>query len=64
MPETYEKWLAKANDAERILRESGVTVVHIHVDIGVLERWCTRNARPNDGAARAAYAAEEGRKTV
>ena len=59
MPKTYDAWLKKCLMIEAEAVRAGALILRVYVDVGVLARWCIRNGRPNDGAARAAYAAEE-----
>ena len=45
MPDTYETWLSRVDDAERGLRAANQAWLRIPVDMGDLERWCARHDR-------------------
>lgn len=57
LEDTYEAWVAMMKKALRSLRDAGLTYQLVDVDTEELVRWCRRNGRPIDGAARAEYGA-------
>jgi hypothetical protein len=52
---TYEEWESNVEQKARRLRENGVSLGRVDVDVDELLAWCKSEGRPVDGAARAAY---------
>ncbi|MEA3377488.1 MAG: hypothetical protein U9R72_14970 [Chloroflexota bacterium] len=59
---TYEEWVDNAERALRGMRESGMGVEKVEVDVEELLAWCQRRGLEVDARARAHYAAEELRR--
>ena len=57
LEESYEDWLAGAQRALVQMTVAGVRAQRVDVDLDELERWCRREDRPLDSAARAAFVA-------
>lgn len=55
---TYADWLRTAEQAVSDLRSIGVIAEKVLVDVEVVAAWCSRQRRPFNSAARAAYVAE------
>jgi len=58
LEETWEEWRAVAEEKLRELRERGLRVEKVVVDVELLAKWCEEAGRTVDGAARSEYAAE------
>jgi len=58
LEETWEEWRELAESRFREMRQLGLEVEKVAVDVDRLARWCEREGRPVDGASRSAYAAE------
>lgn len=58
LEENYESWLSSAERTEADLRELGVVVERVPVDVELIAEWCSRQSRPFDSAARAEYVAD------
>lgn len=58
LPEQYEDWRISAEQVEREVQRSGVEVVRVPIEPAAFGAWCERAGSPEDGAARARYAAE------
>ena len=56
---TYEQWLVHAEDAVRILKDSGYRVKTVDVDIAELVAWCRHENRPVDGESRSIFVEEK-----
>jgi len=56
--ETYEEWVANAEESLRKMRKVGIYAEKVEVDVEGLLAWCRAQDREVDGAARAGYAAE------
>lgn len=56
--ESYEEWVANAEESLRQMRQVGIWAEKMEVDVEELLAWCRAQGREVDGAARAAYAAE------
>lgn len=55
LEETYNQWLALANDAMTRLEPDGIKAQSIDIDVDELVRWCAEQRRPIDQASRAAF---------
>ena len=55
---TYGEWLIEANLALRRMRQSGMDIRKVDVDVEELVRWCREQGRPVNAASRAYYVAE------
>src|SRR5437867_1955854 len=58
LDDTYEEWLASATRTMATLRSRGVLVQRVPIDVEAVANWCARQARPFNGAGRAAFVAE------
>lgn len=58
LEETYEAWVENAERALREMRESGMRVEKVAVDLEALLAWCQRQELEVDAHARALYVAE------
>lgn len=56
--ETYSDWLVEFKKAVEGLKEQGLEVVPVRIDIAELTKWCKRNKLKNITAARSKYVAE------
>lgn len=56
LEKTYEEWLAVAEKTLRKLREQGLELHKVDVDVTELAAWCQAQGRPLDGGARAEFA--------
>jgi hypothetical protein len=63
LDDSYDGWLASAQKALIEMSLAGVSVKRVDVDVDALLRWCQAEDRPIDSAARAAFTAEELRRT-
>jgi len=62
LDDSYEAWLAGAQKTLLDLAVAGVAARRVSVDIEALVRWCRAEGRPVDGAARAAFVADQLRR--
>jgi hypothetical protein len=58
LEETYEDWLASARRIFVRMTVAGVRVRRVDVELDELVRWCRREGRKLNGAARADFVAE------
>lgn len=58
LEEAYEDWLAGAQKTIVQMSAAGVRIRPVDIDLDELVRWCRREGRPLDSAARAAFTAE------
>jgi hypothetical protein len=58
LEQTYEEWVETAERALRGMREAGMRVEKVDVDVEELLAWCERRELAVDAGARAHYAAE------
>ena len=56
LEETYEAWFAFASEKVRELRDPGLEVREVEVEVSALVRWCESQGRAVNGEARAEYA--------
>jgi hypothetical protein len=61
--ETYAEWVQVADGGLATLRAAGIDADRCHIAAAELLAWCLAHGRPNDGAARAAFVSEQGRKS-
>ena len=62
LEDSYEDWVAMAEQAIAELEEAGLLIEKVPVDTEELVAWCTEENRPIDRAARAEFAAQKLRK--
>ena len=55
---TYQEWLAVADQVWKKIEASGVALVKVPVDVSELTKWCRERDIPIDGKARAQYVGE------
>ena len=58
LEDTYQEWLAVADQAWEKMEAAGITLVKIPVDVPKLTDWCRERNQPIDGKARAQYVVE------
>ena len=58
MANTYEEWLANITKTMDHLRQNGMVVRRVDVEVTALVAWCEQRGIPLDGKARSIYAAE------
>jgi hypothetical protein len=56
LEESYEDWVAQAEESLQALREAGIDVEKVPVDVEALLAWCQAQGRQVNGEARAEYA--------
>ncbi len=54
---THTEWLESATKALLHLRDLGLNICPVEIDVDELGQWCKKQKRPVNGAARAAFAA-------
>ena len=60
--DSYHEWVRMAEQALGELRATGVAAEKSYVKANELLAWCLAHNRANDGAARAEFVSEQGRK--
>jgi 23S rRNA A2030 N6-methylase RlmJ len=55
---TYQEWLAVADQARKKIEASGIVLVKVPIDVSQLIEWCRNRNIPIDGEARAQYVVE------
>jgi hypothetical protein len=58
LEDTHAEWHDLAERKLKELRELGVNIERVEIDVDQLVTWCADRGRPVDGAARADHAAE------
>jgi len=58
LEQSYEAWLAMAEEQLQKLRKTGIEVERVDVRADDIVEWCTLKGRPVDGSSRAAFASE------
>lgn len=58
LPLAYETWRMATEQVERVVRDSGVEVVRVPIELATFTTWCASVGTDSDGAARTRYAAE------
>jgi len=53
--ETYEDWVAMAEEATKNMLGAGITTERVHVVASELLAWCLANGKSNDAASRSEY---------
>jgi hypothetical protein len=56
--DTYTDWLIEFTKAVQRIKEQGLEVVPITIDIDELKNWCKKNKLKNTGSSRSKYVAE------
>lgn len=59
--DTYTDWLVEFMKAVEGMREQGLEVVPVTINIAELKSWCQKNKLKNTSASRSKYVAEIGR---
>jgi hypothetical protein len=62
MAKTYDEWLAGVTKTRQELRQRGIVVRRVDVEVKDLAAWCEQRGIPLDGGARSTYAAEKVRE--
>ena len=62
LEETYEEWIAMAEQAIHEIEATGMLIERVPVDTEELIAWCNEQGRPIDGAAGAEFAGHQFRK--
>jgi len=60
--ETYAEWVQMAEEALVELQATGVLAQRSYIKATELLAWCLAHNKPNDGASRAKFVSEQGRK--
>ncbi len=60
--ETYAEWVQMAEQALVELQATGVSAERSYIKATELLAWCLAHNKPNDGASRAEFVSEQGRK--
>jgi hypothetical protein len=63
MHETFEQWLATAEEIEEQLRGQGHAVRRIRFQARAFEKWCRASGRELNGASRSEWATKVGRRS-
>ena len=58
LDDTYEAWQRNAKNLERGLRQKGIEIQRVSIDVDALVIWCKSPKKRITGEARSAYAAE------
>ncbi len=58
LDDTYEAWQRNATNLERSLRQKGIEIHRVSIDVDALAIWCKSQKKRIDSQARSAYAAE------
>jgi hypothetical protein len=58
LDDSYETWKRNAESFERELRQKGIEIQRVHIDVEALIAWCQSRHKPINGAARSEYAAQ------
>ncbi len=56
--DTYADWLVEFSKAVNGLKEQGLEVVPVNINIGELKKWCKQNKLENTSSSRAKYVVE------
>lgn len=56
LEQTYEEWVTQANQKIEAMKNKGLNLIRIDVEVNALRSWCEKERRPVDGAARSEYA--------
>ena len=56
--DTYADWLVEFSKAVKGLREQGLDVNPVTINIGELEKWCEQNKLKNTSSSRSKYVVE------
>ena len=58
--DTYADWLVEFSKAVKGLKDQGLEVAPININIGELTEWCKKNKLKNTSHSRSQYVAEVG----
>jgi hypothetical protein len=58
LDDSYEAWKRNAESFERELRQKGIEIQRVHIDVDALIAWCQSRNKKIDGEARSEYAAQ------
>lgn len=61
--ETYAEWVQMAEQALVELQATGIVAERSYIKANELLAWCLAHNKPNDGASRAEFVAEQERKS-
>ncbi|MGZ8557993.1 MAG: hypothetical protein ACXWWC_06670 [Chitinophagaceae bacterium] len=56
--DTYPDWLVEFSKAVKELKEQGLEVVPVNINIGELKKWCKQNKLKNTSSSRSKYVLE------
>ena len=59
LEDTFQEWVTGAEALSQAMREAGMHVEQVEIDVDDLVDWCRRNKRPVDSAARSELAIEK-----
>jgi hypothetical protein len=57
LDDSHEAWRRNAEKFERELRQKGIEIQRVAIDVDALVAWCRAQKKPINGEARSAYAA-------
>ena len=55
LEETYDEWVEYAERSFKDIRETGIDLVKVDVDVKELIQWCQADGRPVDASSRTAF---------
>ncbi len=58
LPKKYKDWLARAEEKERQVRDSGSVVIKVFIDPITFPAWCRKKGREMDAESRTMMAIE------
>jgi len=58
LDDSHEAWRRNAETFERDLRQRGIEIQRVEIDVAALAAWCRAQRRPINGQSRSAYAAQ------
>lgn len=58
LDDSFEAWERNAEGFERALRQKGIEIRRVHIDVDALLAWCQSRNKKIDGKARSEYAAQ------
>jgi hypothetical protein len=58
LDDTYAAWEMNALETERMIEETGQSVVRVPIDVTKISSWCRKRRIPNNSSSRAQYVAQ------
>ena len=62
LEETYEEWLREATVGLKRMKDLGMEVEEVDVDVNELVAWCKQRGEPVNGSSRSEFAADKIRR--